>query len=403
MSKPTNTGAGRRRIPWLAPTHVLALVALAGTVRAAPVEILPHAEVDIDHNDNLFLTPSDPAQLALTARPLAADTLTTLFAGLEINKDEVDSSAYLRGEARRIDYRKFKDLSHNEYNASVGYTNGALNANHLTAELGASRQIVPFLSLASDNLFALELQRYARLSGQLQVGEYGRIDALAERHDLRSPVPGSPDYGVAENVGNIGFTRGALESLEYGARVQYVRGHYTGHQGISDYTQWAPQLFLKREVKRLLRLNVTLGAARRTQEKLPTTSGFVGGTDLHYQFTARTSAYVGANRTIYGYYASAGSQADINLNGGVSWAASYRLTLLADYSHVHSEFDVSAIDGARSDNYQLGTVSLAWQPTPWLTIRAYARKQKRDSTSALYLFDATGEGIAFRIQRPERN
>jgi len=48
-------------------------------------------------------------------------------------------------------------------------------------------------------------------------------------------------------------------------------------------------------------------------------------------------------------------------------------------------------------------VSLAWQPTRWLSIRAYARKQKRDSTSALYVFDATGEGVSFRIQKPARN
>jgi len=403
MSKPTTPGAGRRRIAWLAPTYALALVPLAGAAWAAPIEVLPHAEVDVDHTDNLFLTPSDPAQLALTARPLAADTLTTLFAGLEVNRNELDSSAYVRGEARRIDYRNFKDLNHDEYDASLGYTAGALNANHLTAEAGASRRLVPFLSLASDNVFALERQRFGRLSGELRVGELGRIDALAERHDLRSPVPGAPDYGVAENVANLGFTRGALESLEYGARLQYVRGHYSGQQNISDYTQWVPQLFLKREVKRLLRLNVTAGAARRTQEGLPTTNGFVGGADLNYQFTVRTSAYVGASRSIYGYYASAGSQADLNLTGGFSWAASYRLTLAADYSHVHSQFDVSAINGARTDDYQLGTVSLAWQPTRWLSIRAYARKQKRDSTSALYVFDATGEGVSFRIQKPARN
>ena len=407
MMQPHCNSAGRWRAawfaPWIAPLGLLGLALLPGAARAAPVDFTPHAEVDVDHTDNLFLTPSDPAQLALTARPFAADTFTTLIAGLEIRQDSLGSNAYARGEVRRIDFKDFTQLNHDEYEVMLGYTIGSLKANHLSADLGAGRKLVPFINLASDNSFALEKQRSARLSGQVQVGELGRFDALVERHDLHSPVPGAPDYAVAEDVGSLGFTRGALESLEYGARMGYLRGHYSGQLNISDYTQWVPQLFFKREVKRLLQLNVQLGGVRRTQDGLPTATGVVGGADLHYQFTGRTSAYVGASRSVNGYYASAGSQADTNLMGGVSWAVTYRLTLAADYSHVHSQFDVATPAGARTDNYQLGSVSLDWQPTRWVTIRAYARKQKRDSTSALYVFDATGEGISFRIQRPAKN
>ena len=403
MTQTRRSHSARRRAAWLAPVGVLGLAPLACTAWAAPIEVTPHAEAGVEHTDNLFLTPSDPAQLALTARPLAADTISTLLVGIEIRKDALDSSAYARGETRRMYYKEFTDLNHDEYEVMLGYTFGSLKGNHLSADLGAGRKLVPFVTLASDNSFAIEKQRSARLSGQVQVGELGRFDALAERHDLHSPVPGAPDYAVAEDVGSLGFTRGALESLEYGARVQYLRGHYSGQLNISDYTQWVPQLFFKREVKRLLTLNVQLGGVRRTQEGLPTATGVVGGADLHYQFTPRTSAYVGVARSVNGYYASAGSQVDTNLNGGLSWAATYRLTLAADYSHVHSGLDVAGGAGGRSDNYQLGTVSLNWQPSRWVTIRAYARKQKRDSTDALYVFDATGEGVSFRIQRPAGN
>ena len=395
MTQPTR----RTVAPWFA----LALAPLAGSAWAAPVDVTPHAEVDVDHTDNLFLAPSDPVELALSARPLASDTLTTLIAGLEVRQDSLGSSAYARGEARRVSYKDFTELNHDEYDVGVGYTLGGLKSNHLTAELGTGRKLVPFVSLASDNSFALEKQRFARLSGQVQVGELGRFDAMAERHDLHSPVPGAPDYAVAEDLGSLGLTRGALESLEYGARVQYVQGHYSGQIHISDYQQWVPELFLKRQVKRLLDLNVSVGAARRTQGGLPDTTGTIGMADLHYQFSVRTSAYVGASRTVNGYYASAGSQTDTNLIAGASWAATYSLTLLADYSHVSSNFAVPGISGTRSDKYQLGTIALQWQPTRWISIRAYARKQKRDSSDALYVFDATGEGISFRIQRPARN
>jgi hypothetical protein len=405
MTQPNRPIAGCRRAAWparaLVPGFALGLVPLAGAAWAAPIEVTPRVEVDVDHTDNLFLTPSDPVELALTARPLAADTLVSLAAGLEIRQDSLGSSAYARGDGRRVQYKDFTQLNHDEYDAGLGYTLGTQKGNHLSAEVGAGRRLVPFLSLASDNTFEFEKQRFARLSGQVRVGELGRVNALAERHDLHSPVPGAPDYAVAEDLGSIGLTRGALESVEYGARVQYVQGHYSGQVLIGDYRQWVPELFFERQVKHLLDLKVSVGSVSRTQEALPSTHGVVGNANLNYEFTPRTSAYVGANRTVAGYYASAGAQTDTGLSAGLSWAATYRLTLALDYSHVHSEFAIPGVTGDRTDNYQLGTVSIAWQPTRWISIRAYARKQKRDSSDALYVFDATGEGVSFTVQRPK--
>lgn len=402
MNKPAISGAGRRRIARLAPI-ALGLAPFTGVAWGDPIDVRPNVEVDVDHTDNLFLTPSDPTELALSARPLAADTLVSLAAGLEIRQDALDHSAYARGDGRRVQYKDFTRLNHDEYDAGLGYTLGSLKANHLTAEVGAGRRLVPFLSLASDNTFEFEKQRFARLSGEVRVGELGRVSATAERHDLHSPVPGAPDYAVAEDLGMVGLTRGALESVEYGARVQYVQGHYSGQIRIGDYRQWVPELFLERNVKHLLDLKLSVGSVSRTQDSLPSTHGVVGNASLNYEFTPRTSAYVGANRTVAGYYASAGAQTDSGLSAGLSWAATYRLTLTADYSHVHSQFAIPGVTGERTDNYQMGTVSLAWLPTRWVTIRAYARKQKRDSSDALYAFDATGEGISFRIQKPARN
>lgn len=379
-----------------------ALLAVScAAAHADPVQVLPRAEALWEHTDNLFLVPSDPA--LQTVRPLASDTLTTLVAGLEISQEDRASADFLRAEARRLNYSGFHQFNHDEYDVSAGYTAGSQQGNHLSAELGLDRKLVPFLSLTNNNAFSLEKQRYARLTGQVQVGEVGRVDAMVERNDTHSPVPGAPDYAVAEDVGRLGLTRGVPTTAEYGARVRYAQGHYTGQPiPVGDYRQWNPELFLNRRVKGLIDLELAAGMTDRHQDRLGDVRGGTGSANLLYHFTPRTNAYVGATRNVAGYYATAGSQVSTSWFGGASWAATTRITLQLDYSHTDANYAVVGIPVDRNDKYYIATASLKWQVTRLVALSAFARKQKRDSNDPGYFFDESGAGASVRVALPGR-
>ena len=83
----------------------------------------------------------------------------------------------------------------------------------------------------------------------------------------------------------------------------------------------------------------------------------------------------------------------------MTWQATYRLSISADYTYKHSALpDQGVIPGTtRDDNFQYYDVKIDYQPFRWLWLEPYLRVQDRSSNDFEAQFNSTAIGMNFNL------
>jgi len=374
------------------------LAALAVSAAAeAQNTIEPYASAQVDHDSNIHRVPNSQVALLEYGDPTLGDSDAKVIAGLNGNYQWGLQQLTSTLEGRRIDYDHFTDLNHFEYLANIQLK---WTLSRLLDGLVQFRQTRVSAPFQNNDSTTLELDTDRSVAAKFNVNFHPdwRLDAAITAHTLDAPLQFYPDYVENDTTTHLGLTYLGISRLTYGISVDHINGNYRNGVGAGPYSQTDGMLNINYLVSGLTKLNASIGYTRRTQD-IPgaDVSGFTGSLGYSRQLTGKTSVTVQAIRAVNDYLAAGGAEVDTSVSAGVNWAATYKLSVNANYGYVHSVFEGQAIPDSlangRVDHSPTEMVNVSYRWFRHLQLKAYYMGQSRSSTYDLYSYSDTTYGI----------
>jgi hypothetical protein len=167
---------------------------------------------------------------------------------------------------------------------------------------------------------------------------------------------------------------------------------------VGPYTQTTASLKVLYVINGLTDLSGSVGYTRRDQTGIGNNISALTG-DIGYtrQLTGKTSVVLELNRGVNSYIAAGGAEVDTTGTAGVSWKATYKLTVDAKAGYTRSTFVGQVIPGTttagRLDHSPVGQINITYRAFRHLQLKAYAITQSRVSTLQTYDYNDTMYGI----------
>jgi hypothetical protein len=300
-------------------------------------------------------------------------------------------------EARRYDYDHYSDLNHNEYLGDIALKWKLTSLLDGTLEAREERLMAPFI-LGNSTALTIDVDRKISALANLHFSPDWRLEAGVNSHNLKTPLQDFPDFVDRETGTHLALVNTSVTNLNYGIAVDHIAGRYENAPDVGPYSQTTEALTANYTVGALTSLSAALGYTKRTQQSnVDSASGFTGSIGYSRQLTAKTSVNVQLLRAVNSYVAAGSSEIDTSVNAGVTWQATYRIGVSANYAYIHSEFIGQIIPGAvadgRRDTLPNESLNINYQVLRHVKLRAYLNKQSRTSNVELYNFSDTVIGI----------
>ena len=388
----------------------VALCAVGGRLVYADGVFTPYAAEQIEHNTNVFDLSPGSVEPAGKNGPGYGDTYFEERVGADGTYQLGQQQFFGTAEFRHFNYDNFTELNHNEELFDGGLKWRASQAIDGTVEYRHEQRMVLFQDLEPVTSLILETENDAKASFNFSVTPEWRLQTKLEDHLLDSPRFDIPGLSLHEDSITQGLRYLGVSNLSAGLDFQYLDGKYN-HDTVDvdpDYHQNSVWLAAAYQVSGLTNLNATLGYTKRDD---PASSGLTGITgNINYQraLSPKTTLNVRLARAINSYLTTSGSELDTTAGATLSWQATYKIRVRADYSYTYSRFPLTSVltpDGGsalidRLDHYQAGKVDLTYQILHWLSIRPYVRYEARHTNVAYYAYDSNVVGIEFLAKRP---
>lgn len=380
--------------------QVMALVGLSAlnSQSYADIHVGGAATADYEYNTNVFDLPGGQYAPGASRR---SDWYQAYGGTLQAN-DLIDQDklyATLSGKDFRYDY--FTDLNHYEYSADVGFNwkQGAnLDGN---VDVLRTRTMVPFTDIIQTQLAIVTLQKESAQAGWIFIPDW-RVQGTVYYDKTNQPQVDAPSLELTEKSGQAALQYLGLAGLNVGLSETHARGDYTGGDIFANpnYTQDTLQVVVTYQPTASSTFVGQGGYTRRTSESVAnTTSAPTGLLTYKNQLTAKTAISLTAERDIYSYITNTGSALTTSGTAAITWAATYRTTVTADYNYRHTELpDQGQIPGTtRVDKYQFWDVKVDYQPLRWLWLEPYVHVQDRSSNFLAAQFNSNAIGLNFNL------
>lgn len=355
------------------------------------------ASEDVAHNSNVFELSGHDEAFSLDGDPTLADTTQRYTAGVDSNLALGSQKLVLRLEGRHWNFDHFSRLDHNEYLASgrlaikMSFTlDGSLDYQE-------ERRMAEFVDRHSTDL-SLENERTGNARLNLLIDPEWRLETGLQVHELRSPLPGIPGFGIKDKSADFAVKYIGIQSLAAGIYINYLAGRFDGVPDNGRYHQQS--LFLTADYSRseLSSIGIQLGyTIRQNDDNVNNqTTALTGLLKYHRELTGKTSIDIQAFRRLDSYVGGEGSVENTGADAKASWHITDKTSVNGDYRWSHSRFTPSTAispDQNRKDNDQIASIRLQYQSQPWLSLQPYCSYQVRDSNIDIDRFRATIVGI----------
>ena len=399
--------------PGLLRALAFALV-LTPAAAFADSHLTPYAIEAIAHNSNVFDLPANgtiPIPPG-SSTPTLADTTYRSSLGLDAAYQWGQQKFFGIGEVRRVDYRNFTTLNHNESLLSGGLDwklghlfDGVISYSH-------ERRMVQFKDLQDATTLYIETANVASASANIHVTPEWQVQNLATDQRLDSPRPGAPQLSLHEVSIKEGLRYGGFANLSAGFDLEYVNGKFRNDPLAltPNFHQFSELLAASYRVAAHTKFNSTLGYTRRSNQNAAGNSADVsavtGSLEYLRNLTGKTSLEVKLERDVNSYVTTAGSEVDTSGGFAVNWLATPKIAVRAGYKWTQSKYPPIAAPGGvpgRDDHFQTANLEATYQVFHWISIRAYANHQSRNSNLGNFVFNATVYGVEFQARRPQYN
>ncbi len=365
-----------------------------------------------ESNSNVFAAPSGGVRVSDQDYAYGAD----LIGRYQLGRQEVHASF----EAEEDGYLRNTQLNHNSYTFDVGL-NWKLGSK-LDGALDVTRThtMVPFYDLtgAGVNLqtppTALSVATTQTETANIGYLFYStwRVTASGSNIKTDQPIPNAPNLELTQNSGATSIEYTSLSGLTSGFQAGYTSGNYNSTTAVAldgtntptttnpSFSQETAGFLTNYKFKRTS-FDGQLGYSRRNSSATANeTSGVTGLLAFTDQLTPKTSLILQGDRVINSYLLNAGSEIDTDATAGVTWQATYKVSLYGAYTYTYRQFPGQGNNppgSERIDAQQVANFALTYDPQPWLSIRTYANLTLRNTNFVGGHFEQNVVGITVTV------
>jgi hypothetical protein len=276
-------------------------------------------------------------------------------------------------------------------------------------------------SLADTLSEQLELQtdRSATGTARILITPEWRFDVVPSWHELDSPLPLYPQFGLQENAGAVALDYLGISKLVAGLKVKYTDGSFHDILGATRYHQTTSELTADYAVTGLSAFTGELGYTTRTSSLvnpadeaiIGTEGGVIGRTDavtgslgLRRQLSVKTRVTLTLFREVDSYVAGANSEIGTGADLALTWEPDVKFSVALHYRQ-----ETQSIQGGlviangfvdRTDHPRIGQLEVKYHITKWLTLRPYYTRDERTSNlaEANYTSNIVGIDLTARFE-----
>jgi hypothetical protein len=381
-------------------------------------DFTPYATAGFEHNSNVFARPDGEPPFPATGNTRLGDTIQRYLLGVETWLAWDRNRLSLDAQGQRFQYNNFDELSHYEHKL-IGKFDW-----HLTSVVDGSldyEQLRQMQSLADTLADQLEVQndRSATATVRLHATPRWRIDLQPKWHELDSPLPQYPQFGLREQGGAASLNYLGINKLTAGLRVEYTDGAYHQIIAATKYRQTTGQLTADYAVTGLSSFSGQLGYTRRSNSLInpaeaPTGSAGIGGVvgntsavtgtlGFRRQLSVKTTVNLSVFREVANYVAGANSEIGTGGDAGITWDPDVKFSVSLHYRQATQSIQgplVIANFANRSDHTHLVEFYVKYSVRRWLTLRPYVTRDQRSSNfrDANYTATLLGVDLTARLQ-----
>ena len=414
------TSNKRPRVPVLRRGHAVrasaaAAACLAGIPCAhAVTTFAPLATAGVVYDSNVFAVPSFAPPFAGSGNTALGDTIEHYVVGATATFGWENDDLKLTAQGERFEYHHFDELDHNEYKLDGLFDWNLGPIIDGTLEYTQWRYMAPFADILSTQL-ELNTDRTALGTARILIAPEWRLSLQPKWHELESPLPDFPDFGLHETYGTATLEYLGVAKLAAGVLVQYGEGTFHDIADATRYHQTSEQLTAHYAVTGLSSFSGQVGFTQRDSSYIDPaaatavpgggaagaagkTSALTGSLGLHRVLSVKTSVDLIALREVDSFVGGANPEVTTGGEADVKWDPDVKIsvTLRYRYTVAKIEGDIVANEFAnRTDHPQVGTLDVFYKATPWLTIRPYLERDQRTSNYALANYTTMIYGIEF--------
>jgi hypothetical protein len=390
----------------------LALLVCAAHPLAALAEttLTASAGADYSYNSNVFYVQSGYPVPGLNPASGYGDTYTSYSAEFAFSYQSAQQKLHADVAGSDFRYQKFTQLNRQEYKLDAGWTGTFWSAWNGNLDVLRDRTMVPFLYLTQTTLSTTTLSLTTLQREQAGLGVQflprWRAEASGYSSDTDWPLPGDPNLRLRESEGEALLKYLGTAAVTSGLRVAYTTGTYTGstNQELNtSYRQWSAGIvadYASGHSSLAANLSYSDRTSPGQQGALNTLSGGTSALSYTNQITGKTSLSVNLTRVFNAYITNQGSSKDNIASVTLDWKASYRIHVKTSYAYDYAQFPGQGnnpIGSDRLDHLQTATLEVDYEPRAWLSIKPYAKYQKRASNLIGGNFDASIYGVTLTL------
>jgi hypothetical protein len=383
---------------------------LAATLLIAPgmalaqLKFTTQANVQYEDNSNVFDLAPGLAPPAAEHTSERGDSYVAYGAGATVNYSLSQQVVTLQVSGSEYQYNRFTELNHNDYKLGADWEWKIGQLFDGSIAVNRDRQMVAFSDFIGTQL-QLQTDQNEHLVANFHLSPEWVIQGLGTSSRSDSPRPGLPNLSLMEDSEGAAVKYGGVAGLQFGVSAQYTNGSYAGSVTDLDpnYHQTAEQLVATYSISPQSTLDFALGESNRSSiNGLDNLSGVTGHLSLNRSLTAKTSIKLLISRAINSYITNSGSEIDTTGSAQISYEATRKITINANYGYTYSDLPNQGPFGAdRIDHFQNTEVTIDYQITRWLDVQPYARFQTRTSDLPGAQYSADIYGVRAHVNWPD--
>jgi len=381
---------------------IAACVSIWPGLAAAELRFHPYVSAQETYESNVF-SASDDLLRELRGDTEKSDRIFRGIAGVDGGYDLGLQRLYLQAEGRRFLFDNFSELDHNETLFAGRFHWTAADLVDGTLEASQERRMASFVNRNSTEL-TLETERQAAASFNVNIGPHWRVETGGRYYRLASPLPDFPDFTLRETSVNGGLKYKTGGPLSTGVLVQYLDGRFSGIPDVPGYHSVSVDGTVDYDFSELSHLSGQAGYTQLRGSDLQV-DGFTGSLLFRRQVTEISELKLQAFRRIEGYLAGANINTDTGWSAGVTWHATVKLRVDADYTYIYSRYEAlspfATISSGRRDLFQIVQGSVAYQFFDWASLRLFGGYRDRDSNVRLERFNDFTAGAELKLEWPQ--
>jgi hypothetical protein len=370
----------------------------------AQLKYTTQANVQYEENPNIFDLAPGVAPPAAEHTSDRGDSFVAYGAGATVNYTLSQQVFTLQVSGSEYHYNRFTELNHNDYNLGADWEWKIGQLFDGSIAVNRDRQMVAFSDFFGTQL-VLQTDQNEHLTANFHVTPDWVIQGVGTSSRSDSPRPGLPNLSLMEDSEGAALKYSGVAGLQFGLSAQYTNGTYSGSVLNLDpnYHQTAEQLVATYSTSPLSTFNFAIGESSRSSiNGLDNLSGVTGQLSLQRTLTGKTSIKLMINRAINSYITNAGAEIDTTGSIQITYQATRKITVNANYGYTYSDLPDQGLFGAdRIDHFQTTYITIDYQITRWFDLQPYARLQTRTSDLPGAQYSADIYGVRAHVNWPE--